>query len=104
MGKLRIHHWLPMVFSNLQVLGPVLDDLLQLQEELSESSAEEVELVVPLPQTNEAKKSFLDLLSRRFVCFPNWSIPVSGFYRFSFLLAIFVANPRFGSLLAQAVK
>ena len=43
------------------MLGPVVDDLLQLQEELSESSAEEVELVVPLPQTNEAKKSFLEL-------------------------------------------
>ena len=41
------------------MLGPVVEDLLQLQEELSESSAEEVELVVPLPQTNEAKKSFL---------------------------------------------
>lgn len=53
----------PLFLSNLQVLGPVVDDLLQLQEELSESSAEEVELVVPLPQTNEAKKSFLELMS-----------------------------------------
>ena len=40
-----------------QVIGPVVEDLLQLQDELSESSAEEPELVVSLPQTDEAKKS-----------------------------------------------